>query len=351
MRIALVSTIALVLIANGLTPVFAGYRVEAEKNKVYTISKEHGPWMIMVASFSRVRDESLQTEGLSPREAAMELMYRLRKAGIPAYVFEQQGKVERIATQNRMQQAEERIYAAQRGMICVLAGNYTGSDADDAKRTLDFVKKFDASFLLDQGGRFKPTPGQPTPLSGAFLTINPLLTPEEVQAASIDPLLVKLNTQYDHSLFENKGQYTLVIATFSGKSSRYATEDQEKSILDSFTISNSLDQAASDAWKMTDSMRNATKFGYDENLEAFLWHDRHKSIVTIGSFDSPDDPRIPRLIERFSAKQKSLQANPNQQVLVAEYFSLPKVNDVTQAKQYWLFDPNPRLIKVPRSRR
>ena len=118
---------------------------------------------------------------------------------------------------------------------------------------------FDASFLVKQGGRFKPTPGQPSPLSGAFLTVNPLLSPEEVQQSTVDPLLVKLNTQYDYSLFENPGKYTLVIATFNGKASNFITAEEDKSIFEEFTVGDSLDEAANESFAMAESMRKATK--------------------------------------------------------------------------------------------
>ena len=99
--------------------------IEAVKGKEYTITKQHGPWMIMVASFSQVRDENFRKEGFTARQAAVELVHELRKKGIPAYVFEQDAKLGEIETNNRMQQRERRVYTAQRNMISVLAGNYS----------------------------------------------------------------------------------------------------------------------------------------------------------------------------------------------------------------------------------
>lgn len=326
----------------------AGTPVDAVKGRVYTITKQHGPWMIMVASISRIRDKENLIEGLSPREAALELVYQLRKVGIPAYVYEQKDELGRIETRNRLQEKETRVFAARRGEICVLAGNYPSPESSQAVRTLEYIKtRFDADFLIELGGRFKPTPGQPKPLSGAFLTVNPLLSPEEVKAASVDPLLVRLNSQYDNSLFENPGKYTLVIATFTGKSSRYVKDGQEDEAFKNFQVGNSLDKAAEDAFQLAESMRNATRHGYDDDFDVYVWHDRYKSVVTIGSFDDANDPRIARFVDRFGAKQKRLQNNPGQTALIAEYFAIPKAADITGAERFWLFDPKPHLMRVP----
>lgn len=357
--------IALGLLAAGVGTVEAGGNIEAVKGKEYTITKKHGPWMIMVASFSPVQNVDAQKdEGYTAREAAVELVYQLRhKAGIPAYVFMQDAQKGEIETSNRLQQREKRIYAARRGQICVLAGNYTSIDektntGKSAHRTLAYIKKhFKADFLLKNGARFKSTPGQPSPLSGAFFTVNPLLSPEEVQDATVDPLLVQLNRGQRYSLLENPHQYTLVIATFIGGTSKVMLggEEEKKSFLESFTpaaydaAKNSLDKAGEDAIELATAMRNASKYGYGEDFEdVYVWHDSRKSMVTIGGFDSVDDPRIRQFMQRFAAKQKPEPKNPGQAKLVAEFFTIPKTEDFIQAKQHWLFDPAPRVMKVPR---
>jgi hypothetical protein len=233
-------------------------------------------------------------------------------------------------------------------MISVLAGNYTSTEDSTARRTLDYIKhNFKADFLLENGGRFRPTPGQPTPLSGAFFTINPLLSPEEVKAETIDPLLVKLNSQYNHSLFENKEDYTLVIATFTGRSIAYRDGNESKKVKE-FKVSDALDKAAQSANELALSMRNASKFGYGEDYDVYVWHDKYKSMVTIGGFNSPRDPKIQEFVEQFASKQQPQPNNPTQNVLVAEFFTVPKTPDITRAEKYWLFDPSPRLMKVPK---
>ena len=326
----------------------AARRIEAVEGKQYTITKKHGPWMIMVAAFGQVRDEDNKKEGLSEKEAALKLVYELRKTGIPAYIFEQDGELGHIDTKNRMRQTERRVFAAKRPMISVLAGNYTNTEDSTARRTLDYIKKnFKAEFLLENGARFRPTPGKPTPLSGAFFTVNPLLSPDEVKQATVDPLLVKLNAQYNHSLFENKSDYTLVIATFTGRSVAYRDGAEGRKVKE-FKVSDALDEAAQNANELALSMRNASKFGYGEDYEVYVWHDKYKSMVAIGGFNSPRDPKIQAYLEQFTSKHQPQPNNPSQQVLVAEFFTVPKTPDITKAEKYWLFDPTPRLMKVPK---
>lgn len=330
--------------------------IEAVRGKSYVLGKQHGPWMIMVASFRNVNEDK-RTDGLNAREAADELVYELRVKGIPAYVYEQDGAVGRINMIDRQGRSDTGIYAARRGMIAVLAGNYKTISPDNphtkdgklAQKTLDYVKKLHPK-VMDRGGRYRPTPGRPGPLSGAMLTVNPLLSPEEVLARKSDPLIAQLNSG-EHSLLQNRGRYTLVVKTFSGRSMtnlQNSTFDEIASKFDRKLEDNSLNTAAMQAWKLTQALRNAKSIGYDADFEAYVYHDRFQSMVTIGSFDSPDDPKLKHLAKMFQGKVKK---NPvtGRDFLAAEVFTIPrnpKRNALPQAS--WVFDPQPKLFEVPR---
>src|SRR5271166_3403812 len=67
----------------------AASTIEAVKGKHYKLTKRHGPWMIMVASFIKPPVDR-RGEGLSPEEAAQQLVYELRLHHIPAYIFRQE---------------------------------------------------------------------------------------------------------------------------------------------------------------------------------------------------------------------------------------------------------------------
>lgn len=354
-------------------------RIEAVRGKRYVLTDRHGPWTIMVASFSDVPDDRVVVEdGIARRvrndekrpgktaiEAADELVYELRSYGIPAYVYVQQNKFDRVVTLDRSggpvtldepgrPRIRRRAYEAQKRNIAVLAGNYRSSKDDAAQKTLAIVKRFRPNFLT--GGRdgnaaftthtangaiFHPTPGQPDPLTGAFLTMNPLLTPEQARqmAGQRDPLLLRLNSGTEFSLLKNRGKYTILVASFHGNSSTFAFNEKADSKLLSTKASTSLDTAAASAWQMTRYMR-------DKKTEAYVLHERYRSIVTVGSFDSPQDPRIPRII-RFFAPKPIRDPETGQTRLQYEFLTIKgAANDGGDIQLP--IDPQPRVIQVPR---
>ncbi len=330
-------------------------RIEAKQGKKYRLSKRHGPWMIMVASFKEP-PPGLRAKGMSPEEAADQLVYELRKKGIPAYTFGQDALLEHINTPDRQGRDTQRVYAARRGMISVLAGNYKSIDADNTKegkiaqKSLAYVKKFYPRFLRDKdsGARIRLSPGRTGPLSGAFLTINPLLSPEEARERKHDPLLLKLNSGAEFSLLDNPGKYTLIVASFYGKSVTQVSNSKFREIAKKFKIADTLDTAMSSAWELANSLRQARNYGYLQNYEAYVFHDRYRSVVTIGAFDSPRDPRIAKLAQRFGAKRKTVPGT-GKDALLAEVLTIPRRPSAsTPLEKSWIFDPYPKLMEVPR---
>ncbi len=306
-------------------------RIEAIEGKEYFLTKKHGPWMIMVAVFSEPPEE-MKSEGMGPEEAAQSLVLELRKKGIPAYTFWRDEKTESIQTINRRHQRERRVYHLDKE-ICVLAGNYNSPEEKKqlAKRTLEWIKKYNPK-CLQVDGIYKPTPGQPGVLSGAFLTINPMLSPEEAMKRKRDPDIIRFNSHYKYSLLDNPGKYTVVVASFYGNSVTQVAGRSERKLGTGF----GLEVAADKAWQVMRTLREK------ENIEAYIFHDRKKSIVTVGSFDSKDDPRIRQIYQKFSAKWKQDPAT-GKRTLLAEPYILPSHDG------QWLctFEPNPRLIEVP----
>jgi hypothetical protein len=333
--------------------------IEAVKGKHYKLSKRNGPWMIMVASFN-APPEDRRTEGLTPAEAADQLVYELRCKGIPAYVYQQDDVEGKVTTVNRRtQQAREGKILAWHGGICVLAGNYPVSSDKIAQATLKYIKQFQPPFLSEitawqdgagervnrtkTGGVFWVTKQRPGPLSGAFMTTNPLLSDEDLAVRTRDPLLLKLNSGMEYSLFQNKGKYTVVVATFLGKGQlEYVGEKKE------IKISSALVDAAESAWELCTALRHAKVLGYDEQFEAYVYHDRHSSIVTVGAFDDPRDPRITELQNKFGAKVAGLKSDGTPASLTAEAFSAPRLPQEHEAAKRWIFDPFPQVIEVPK---
>lgn len=344
--------IALTLIASfmGLSPE-ADARIEAVRGKKYKLTKKHGPWMIMVASLRDI-PESRRSKGLSAQEAADELVYELRKRGVPAYTFSQDSKIQRFNTLDRLGREERRSYAAQRAMISVIAGNYADSENQVAQKTLKYIKKFQPK-VLTENGVYTKTPGQPGPLSGAFLTINPQLSPQEVAQRKQDPLIAKLNSGIEYSLLQNKGKYSLVVASFYGNSVTKTATSRFKNVSASEKPSDALDKAAENAWTLAKALRNASKYGFPEsrpqNIEAYVLHEKYRSVVTVGAFDTPDDPRIAEYAKLFGPKMK-VHPETNVEAFTAQFFVIPGKTPQSAPLASWVFDPKPTLILCPKAK-
>ncbi|MEX1232862.1 MAG: hypothetical protein WEB58_21625 [Planctomycetaceae bacterium] len=339
--------LTVVLLALAVNPLFAARRIAARTDQQHALTKKHGPWMIMVASIRPRIDENNKDEAQYRKDtakayaAADALVAELRKKGIPAYKFVQQGEVEEVETLDRLGRQQLRHVKAQQERICVLAGNYESIDDPVAQKTLTWVKEtFEPKSL--NGGNFKKTPGRPTPLSGAFLTMNPILSPSEMQSKKRNPLLRELNNGAEFSLLENPGKYTVVVASFYGKTlTQMGSIDQQKADLVFRKVSR-LDEAGLDAWKLAHILRDK------RNIEAFVLHDRYQSVVTVGSFNSLDDPEIQKIMQVFGAKV-TIHPESGSEILTAEVIT-NKEHDPKQGNviRTFVFDPKPQLIEIPR---
>ena len=326
--------------------------IEAVRGKHYRLRKVHGPWMILAASLRDVPEERRLSEGkgMSAQEAADELVFELRQLGIPAYTYSTDDVLGQVRTTDRRTgEARDRSFVAQQGRIVVMAGNYKSAADKTAQQTLKAVKKLKPQFLGERknGGIFRPTPGRPGPLSGAFLTVNPLLSHEEVQRTRRDPLIMKLNSDMKYGLLGNPGRYSLAIASFHGKTMTQVSTKKFDALASRFDskLDDSLDSAARSAWQLCEAMRMARQLGYDRDFQTWVYHDRHHSIVTVGSFDSPHDPRIQQYVRLFGGKQVT-DPNTGRTVLSGEVFTVPRVPQNGQGPEYsWVFDPQPQLME------
>lgn len=346
--------VALLAVCGGLSSVPAS-AIEAVRGKTYSLTRQHGPWMIMVASFRNV-PEDRREEGLSAEDAAAELVFELRQKGIPAYTYSQDAVIEHISTLDRQERQDDRIYAAQRDMISVIAGNYPSVDDDTAQKTLKYLKAYHPKFMKDEksGAIYRKTPGRKGPLSGAFLTVNPMIKSEELAMNKLDRDVQAWNTGTNSLLF-NTRKFTLVVATFSGRKvtpiagSKYVGEEnrfaQEIENSNRDREKYNLNRAGEDAEQLAKALR-------DKGQEAYVFHDRYQSLVTVGGFDNENDPRIRTLVQLFGAKQKEDPVT-KRNVVVAEPFVLtipPNRNNPSGGTQTLVFDPQPQLMPVPRVR-
>lgn len=358
-RIAVV--LVLLIVAFGSTTVRAENKllpnwtnkIEADPSKSYTLDKAHGPWMIMVASFYEYKAQGDEQLGSTPADAAQALVLELRQQKIPAYVYVVKGKNESVNSQDTLGRKQRMKNMRVVDAICVLAGNYPNIDTPKAQQTLKFIKQYQPKCLEDCVDYVK-SPGRPGPLSKAFLTPNPLLTGEELEASkqAADPLLVSLNNNERFSLYENKGKFTLVIARFSGKSVNVVNETMEKAEGYFEEGGNDLDQAAVSARNLVKALRNRDPVSEDPEfapycrLDAYVWHDHTSSVVTVGSFESPNDPQVKKYLEMFGPKVTVSETGRT----ATEFRYLPAPQE-EGGYNYIPFEPSPRLMAVPHGKK
>ncbi len=273
--------------------------IDADPNKTYSLGETNGPWMIMACSFS----------GDGAEKQAQELVYELRKRyKLPAYINKEQfnfGDPKGLKLDRNGEPVKMRYYKAPKiTEVAVLVGDYQSVDDPEAQKVLQKlkytvpqcldVKKTKATsqtlaayrtFQAMVGGANK----EKGPMAHAFITTNPLLPKDYFVPGGIDPLVIEMNKNVPHSLLDCPGKYSVLVATFKGQVTIKQDEiDAIEKGARQFT--STLADAAMKAHELTEALRIK---GY----EAYEFHDRNASIVTVGSFDSVGLPRADGKIE------------------------------------------------------
>jgi hypothetical protein len=307
-------------------------QVEADPNKDYRLTDEHGPWLIMAITFS----------GDEAEDQADELVHELRsKYKLRAYRYEMnfdftKGEVGRRVDQYG-QPVKMKYRVEEMHEIAVMVGDFRSVDDPEAQQVLRKLRYMqpvclDTEKRAKEGKKDYRTLGslrwaqeevnklmdknhKPRgPMRHAMIATNPLMPADYFKPKGLDPLVITMNESVKHSLLKCPGRYTCKIATFTGSVTvdQGVIEDIEKN---NKRFKSRLEDAAASAHEMTVALRAK---GY----EAWEFHDRYASIVTVGSFDSvgtprPDgqteiNPQLHKLMETFSAPKKTVpgQAAP-----------------------------------------
>lgn len=269
--------------------------VEAKTDKPYTLTEEAGPWLIMALTFS----------GAEADEQAKELVYELRSVhNLPAYMYQKDfdfgvGKgrgVDKYGAPLKMRYRRDHS-----SEIAVLVGDFRSANDLELQRTLKRIKYLVPECMnperLKREGRSVPPAAwrwlvehtrnanpnqQKGPMGSAFVVSNPLLPEEYFRPKGIDKLVYQMNKPIKHSLLECQGKYSVKVATFTGQ--LISDQNEIKAIQAGKKMESRLEEAALKAHKLCQALRAK---GY----EAYEFHDRYSSIVTVGSFDSVGTPR------------------------------------------------------------
>lgn len=304
------------VLAIPIDRLFTLQKVEADPNKTYELTPQNGPWMIMACSFSGPR--ALE----DARALVLELRSRYK---LPAYWYRKDFDLDDESLPTRVDRYGRPVKLRyQRGdhveEVAVLVGDFPSVDDPEALATLQKIKYARPKCL-------EVNPEKPTsrnlaswrmfwsltdperqrkgPMRYAFLTTNPLLPKEVFAPPGLDELLIKANEGVPYSLLDCPGKYTVQVATFTGKIAIKPQEIQRLQREPFDPEKSQLVAAAQMAHKLAEALRLK---GY----EAYVFHDRYASVVTVGSFDwitrrLPDgtvefNPQVKAIIETFQGK-------------------------------------------------
>jgi hypothetical protein len=284
-------------------------KVEADPNTDYWISEDHGPWMIMATSFA----------GPGAEQQARSLVLELRSEfNLPAYMHKRHFDYTEPVTGlglNKYGGPKRMRYqkATQFDEIAVLVGSYNEHHDPGAQEDLQKLKYAKPECLDIQQGKgttqrfvglrelhrlvnLNPEKRERGPMRRAFIVRNPLLPKEFFVPDGIDPFVVEMNKRVKHSLLMNPGTFTVRVASFQGKTVFDGETDEEGNPktgllgLPGRGEPSELEVAADNAHRLTEALR-------ERGIEAYEFHDRCESIVTIGSFDTVGTPRQDGKIE------------------------------------------------------
>jgi hypothetical protein len=261
----------------------------------FTLTEGNGPWLIVAASFS----------GNGAEQQTHELAQELRERyGMRAYVHEMSFKFGEESPGRGLDQYGAPVKRKfRRGdqvrELAVLVGDFVSIEDPDAQQMLDRIKTLEPNALnvdadktaqsMAQVRRFEDAlmakfgkPRKRGPMAQAFFTRNPLLPREYFVPKGVDPFVAKMNEGVEHSLLDCPGRQTIQVATFRGKSILQTSAQEEKTAKPFWSRKSSDDQnplveAAENAHLLTKELR-------EHGWEAYEFHDRTESIVTIGSF-------------------------------------------------------------------
>jgi hypothetical protein len=267
--------------------------------------------------------------GENAEQQAHELVLELRSQfKLPAYVHRQTYDFTQPVEGNGFDQQgfrkQMRYNTASRyDTLAVLVGDFQSVEDPNLDKALEKLK-YAQPECLDLKKRpksaqryailhevYRQVAGDPAkqkkgPMGHAFATRNPLLPEEYFVAGGLEPFVVDMNKGLEFSLLNCKARYTVRVATFRGQ----GTMNLNK--MATMEISGELDEAADKAHKMAVALRK-------QGVEAYEFHDRHESVVTVGSFDSlgqplPDgktdlSPAILKIMETYGPERTPLGGN------------------------------------------
>lgn len=309
------------------------------------LTEEEGPWMILAHTFigedSKGRAERLTSE-------------IRRELRLPAFMYREKFDFtgDPGLGSGKLRYANQYQYEA----YAVLVGEYDSIRHPDINRDLKTLKRaklpvFSAEDIEKETDLKSPITtvkavhqklrekfggaDRQSPMANAFVTRNPMLPEEFFDSPNVDSFVRQLNEDKEFNLLKCKGKYTVVVRTFEGHGT-IVDGRKEKKFVPSMKR---LDGFAEDAGKMVTELRK-------NGEEAYQFHDRYRSLVTIGSFDELGQqlpggrfeyaPEIRRVMKKYSALNSGNSQSYGQSGFAANHVAMIP------------FDVQPKPIAVPK---
>jgi hypothetical protein len=314
------------------------------------VTPQAGPWMICAASYS----------GQSARGQAEELAGEIRgRYNLPAYVFnrtaeerrQEQERVARIKEEMRKRiiqdglPADTPVYVKTvriEDQYAVVVGGY--KDDVTARKELDRIrtlrpsqKYLQSAYVPDDKGKMHEQ--AINPFQTAFVCRNPSIPVEKPkQEADLGPKLKEYNAHESYSLLKCPKRYTLVVKVYKGAATvqgrHESTSTMEKMNL--FRKTGELLDGNAKAAHMTAEYLRTTPRAKDGQVgisfEAYALHTEFSDYVTIGGFDSPDDPRMAQTAKLFMHELNRQGSAVNQLHVYTYFMTEPMPMAVPQVK-------------------
>lgn len=280
----------------------------------YLLTKECGPFMVVAHTF----------RGPEAVRYAQALAMELRSAHqLRAYIYFKKIKpmnsnVRGVPPTSSPADGDGRISEPEVYRIydeaAVLIGD--APTLKEAEALLKVVKKIKPAILDSVPSIFPWRNG--AGLKNAVVTANPLIPAQQLFAREADPIVDRMN-RGPHSIYNNPGPYTLVVARFTGRST---FSDSDKDFLDDANLKTSPLASASDEAELLAAELNKDPMLKKVGMEAYVYHDRKKSVVTLGSFpEKIDSQELPKNQKVQSIRQHLDKLN--QQYLSSGKFQSP----------------------------
>jgi hypothetical protein len=302
----------------------------------YPLPADAGPWCICAAHYS----------GPDALDLARQVVEELRnKHRLPAYVFNhaeqarkrfeeeqknQQKLYPHLPPRRRVMRLTEQCAVLVTGFndfdsasayLSVVKGlpmppltlprglnSATGVGANHAPLPYDTVTEYERA----ADGRMVPKKRTPvSPFAMAMVVHNPLVPLPPKPVSKFDPFWTELNSDEEYSLLRCSRPWTLVVKEYSGSCVVPSHGGKSSGFLNVLGLGNEkpgerLSAAGAQAHELARVLRDR-RLGFD----AYVLHTRTASIVTIGGFNSLDDPELQRMQQRLQALKFRTAAGGN----------------------------------------